>query len=453
MGYSNYQQQEQRVITLDYTPRPIWFETIHPGIESHRFSVIVAHRRFGKSVGSVNHLIKQAADCKLRAPQYAYVAPFQKQAKMIAWGYLKYFTAKIPGAIPNETLSYVEFPSKHENSAGARIYIVGADNPDVLRGTYWDGVVIDEFAQIKKELWGEVIRPALSDRKGWAVFIGTPKGQNQFYEIYQRACRTPSWFVSLYRVDESGVIDQEEIDSMREDMTDTEIRQELMCDFTASAYNILITIDLVDKSIRTKRTPDEIIGSPVILGVDVARFGDDRSVIQRRQGLCAFPARVFSGLNNMELANCVIDEIRRHNVDAVFIDAGRGEGVIDRLHQLGYSMVIEVPFGGKAIKANRYINRRVEMWDAIKNWLEAGGVIPNDPELKTDLTVPEYCFDAANRMKLESKEKIKERFGKSTDLGDALALTFAAPVVPKAEQQDFYGQQEQKPYDIFGMED
>ena len=164
------------------------------------------------------------------------------------------------------------------------IYIIGADKPDALRGTYWDGVVLDEYAQIKPELWGEVIRPALADRKGFAYFIGTPKGQNQFYEIYQRAQRSEEWFTCLYRADESGVLDEAELKSMMEDMTDIEIRQELYCDFTASASNVVIPIDLVTAAAHRLLQEKDVQGSPVILGVDVSRFGDDRTTIFKRKG-------------------------------------------------------------------------------------------------------------------------------------------------------------------------
>jgi len=420
-------------VVFPYTPRPIWEQTIHPALEKYRFSVIVAHRRFGKTVGSINHLIKKATKNKLLSPQYAYIAPFFRQAKMIAWNYLKYYTAVIPNIKVNETNCYVELPSLHGEAPGARIYIVGADKPDALRGTYWDGVILDEYAQIKKELWGEVIRTALSDRKGWAVFIGTPRGQNQFYQLYQQASRDKDWYVCMYRADESNIIDEEELESMKSQMTQAEIRQELYCDFTASAFNVLITIDLATEASKRKKTEADILYAPKIIGVDVARFGDDRSIIQRRQGLNAFPPKILKGIDNMELASLLIAEINEFEPDAVFVDGGRGEGVIDRCRQLGYD-VIEVPFGGRANKDARYKNKRMEMWDEMRLWLEAGGAIPDLPELKTDLVVPEFSFDSANRMLLESKEKIKERLGKSTDLGDALALTFAHPVSAKANR-------------------
>lgn len=424
---------------IPYRPEKLWREKIHPNLETHRFSVIVAHRRFGKTVGTVNHLIKMAVMNKKRAPQYAYVAPFRNQAKHIAWNYLKHFTHVIPGMRVNESELYVEFPSRYKGEVGARIYIIGADHPDSLRGSYWDGAVLDEYAQIKPELWNEILRPAIADRKGWVIFIGTPKGQNQFYDVYQKANREPDWYCCMYRADESGLFAEggrygpDELRSMKRDMSEDAIRQELYCDFTASAYNILITIDMVTAATERAYKPSEVRGAPRILGVDVARFGNDSCVITRRQGLAVMPPKVYQSIDNMDFAARLISEINAWHPDAVFVDSGRGEGVIDRCRQLGYN-VTEVPFGGKAIQPNRYINKRTEMWDKMREWLQQGGSLPDDPELKTELTTPEYGFDAANRMKLEPKEKIKERMGKSPDIADSLALTFAMPVIPRAEQ-------------------
>lgn len=422
---------------IPYRPEKLWKTTIHPNLESHRFSVIVAHRRFGKTVGTVNHLIKMAVKNKNQAPQYAYVAPYRNQAKHIAWGYLKYFAHVIPGIKTNESELYIEFPSRHDGCAGARIYVIGADHPDALRGTYWDGAVLDEYAQIKPELWNEVVRPAIADRKGWVIFIGTPKGQNQFYEIYQRAMRDENWYCCLYRADESGLFEAggrygpAELASMKQDMSEEAIRQELYCDFTASAYNVLITIDMVTAAIGRGYKPNDVRGAPKILGVDVARFGNDSCVIVRRQGLAVMQPKVYRDIDNMDFAARLVREIESWKPDAVFVDAGRGEGVIDRCRQLGYP-VTEVSFGGKALKDKCYINKRSEMWDNMRAWIQSGGSLPDMPELKTELTTPEYGFDAANRMKLEPKEKIKERMGKSPDIADALALTFAMPVQPRS---------------------
>lgn len=427
----------RRKIVLPYRPTNLWRKVIHPNLEMHRFSVVVAHRRFGKTVGTINHVIKMCIKNRQRSPQYAYIAPFRNQAQHIAWNYLKYFTHVIPNMKVNESELYVEFPSRFAGASGGRIYIMGADHPDALRGSYWDGVILDEYAQMKPELWNEVIRPALADRDGWAVFIGTPKGQNAFYDVYQRAQRERTWYACMYRADESGLFDEggrygpKELAALKKDMSEDAVRQELYCDFTASAYNVLITIDLVTAACKKAYTAQDVAGAPKVLGVDVARFGNDRSVFVRRQGLAAMKPTVFRDIDNMELAAQLMREIEAWRPDAVFVDAGRGEGVIDRCRQMGYQ-VTEVPFGGKPVKTQRYLNKRAEMWGAMKEWLEAGGSLPDVPELKSELVTPEYSFDAANRMRLESKEHIKERLGKSPDLADALALTFALPVVPKA---------------------
>lgn len=420
-----------RVIDIPYTPRAIWKTKIHAALEKHRFSVIVAHRRFGKTVGSVNHLIKMALMCNKAAPQFAYVAPFRTQAKKIAWNYLKFYTSVIPGVRVNESELYVELPTLHPNRPGARIYIIGADNPDALRGIYLDGVVIDEYAQIKQELWNEIIRPALSDRQGWAVFIGTPKGQNQFYEIYQKALASDGWYVCLYTVDETGVIPAEELESMKQDMTEDAIRQELYCDFTASASNILIPIDLVSAAAARRIIEEDIQNAPLVFGVDVARFGDDSCVIFSRKGLCAYEPIVLRNIDNMAFADRVASEINGRQPDAVFVDAGRGEGVIDRLRQLGYRNIIEIPFGSSAIKKEKYVNIRAEMWDKMRLWMEQGGGLPDHARLRAELSIPEYFYDNSGRIQLEAKEKIKDRIGYSPDVADALALTFAKPVAGK----------------------
>ena len=385
-------------------------------------------------------MIKMAIKNTRRSPRYAYIAPYRNQAKMIAWEYLKFYTHVIPKIRVNESDLYVELPCRrdYEGAAGARLYIVGADHPDALRGGYWDGVILDEYAQIKKELWDEIINPAIADRKGWVVFIGTPKGQNQFYEIYLKAQKGKDWYTALYRAEESGVFAKggrfgpEELARMKADMTSLAIRQELECDFTASAANVLITIDTVTAATERTYRIEEIAGAPKILGVDVARFGDDSSVLFRRQGLVAYTPRVITDADNMTLAGQVAEEIRRFRPDAVFVDSGRGEGVIDRLRQLGHR-VTEVNFGGKADDAGRYANKRMEMWARMADWLEEGGSIPNLSDLKTELSAPEYFFTRSGHLQLEAKEDIKEKLGRSPDTADALALTFSYHVAPSNE--------------------
>ncbi len=410
-------------IVIPYAPR-FPQNKLHEGMTSHRFSVIVAHRRMGKTVCAVNQMIKMALESKKKDARYAYIAPLLKQAKRNTWDYFKRYTRPIPGTKISESELTIDLLN------GSRIMLLGADNPDAIRGMYLDGVVMDEVAQMKPEVWDEIVRPTLTDRSGWAIFIGTPKGMNLFYELYQKAQVSNGWYAALYRVDETKIVSEEELEMLKNTMSDTAFRQEYLCDFSASSDNTLITIDMVTEACSRRLTKADVAGAPVIMGVDVARYGDDRSVIIVREGLMCYDPLVFDKVDNMTFASRVAVQIQEHKPDAVFVDAGRGEGVIDRLRQLGF-VVIEVNFGGKAIDPNRYANKRTEMWDKCREWIEAGGYLPNIPDLKTDLIAPTYRIDAQNRMVLEPKDKIKERGGRSPDIADALALTFAAPVYKK----------------------
>ena len=177
--------------------------------------------------------------------------------------------------------------------------------------------------------------------------------------------------------------------------------------------------------------PGEMDYAPRIIGVDPARFGDDRSVIVRRQGNVMFEPFVVQGIDNMQLAARVAGEINQWKPHAVFIDSGAGAGVIDRLRQLGHD-VIEVPFGGKASEPLLYKNRRTEMWWLMAEWLRLGGSIPENPALMRELATPVYKYEPNGQRALEPKDKIKERLpgAGSPDIADALALTFADPVDP-----------------------
>ncbi|MGN0016434.1 MAG: terminase large subunit domain-containing protein [Candidatus Avelusimicrobium sp.] len=416
-------------VVIPYHPRPAQAQ-IHPQLETHRFCVLVTHRQLGKTVCAVNHLLKKALQNTKSHPRYFYIAPLLKQAKMIAWDYLKRFSAPLPGVSVHESELCVRLPG------GARIWVTGADNPDALRGTYADGVVLDEYAQIKPDVFTEIVRPMLLSREGWAVFMGTPKGQNAFYELFNRARKAAQtepgvWWVGVFRADESGVIAPAELERLRRETPSHVFRQEYLCDFTASAENILIPIDQVSAACTRRYASGELGGAPKIIGVDPARFGDDRSVIFMRRGLQAYPPLVFAKMDNMALAAAVAGQIESFRPDAVFIDAGCGGGVIDRLRQLGFS-VTEVPFGGAPSRPGQYANKRAEMWGEMALWITAGGALPDDGALKADLCQVCYDYDAVGRLRLEPKEKIKERCGKSPDLADALALTFASPVRPRA---------------------
>jgi hypothetical protein len=423
----------QQRIDLGYRPRG-WQLECHR--RKKRFTVLALHRRAGKTELALMELIDKALKFDKDLGMFFYLAPYLKQAKAIAWARLKarLEPLRASGVIDiNESDLTVSF--KHN---GAVLRVFGADNPDAGRGVRLDGAVIDEVAQIKPEVWDDIIQPALSDRKGWAMFIGTPAGINLFSELYFKAANLPDWHSARYTVYDTDAIDPEEVQRLKRDMSETSFAREYLCDFAAAGDDQLISLAVAEEAAQRVYLEKDVAHAPRIIGVDPARFGDDRSVIFKRQGLQAFTPVVYEKLGNMELAARVAAQMEAWNPDAVFIDQGAGAGVIDRLRQLEYD-VIEVPFGARAMQANLFLNRRAEMWWGMKEWLEQGGAIPNDPSLKQELATPTYWFDSAGRKVLEPKDEIKKRLqgGGSPDLADALALTFAYPV-KKRNPMDVY---------------
>jgi hypothetical protein len=414
----------ETTIDLTYAPRP-WQRTVHNSLK--RFSVLVAHRRSGKTVLAIMTLMHAALKTTKQNARFAYVAPYRGQAKDVAWKYLKQYALKVPHTTANEGELWVELPN------GAQIRLYGADNPDSLRGIYLDGVVMDEVADMRPDVWGEIIRPALSDRMGWALFIGTPKGMNLFSEVYYSAQGKDEWYAGLFTCYDTDALPPSEIEAMKASMSEDQFAQELLCSFEAGNSSTLLSMSVIEEACKRELREGQYSFAAKILGVDVARQGDDSTCIFRRQGLAAFDPKVFKGLDAMAVAAHVAKECDEWQPDAVFIDGsgGYGAGVIDRLRQLGY-VCTEVQFGGRPTD-DRYSNKRTEMWMTMADWVKAGGALPNRASLKLDLSAPTYNHkNASGKMALESKDQIKARGLPSPDEGDAMALTFAYPVAPKA---------------------
>ena len=225
--------------TIDATPSEPRVVDVNTGYQSRklfdpfharrqRFAVVVAHRRAGKTVAAINDLLDAALRLEKPDPRFAYVAPYYAQAKDVAWNYLKAGALSILGAKANESELRVDLPN------GGRVRLYGADNYDRLRGVYLDGVVLDEYADMDPRAWSEVIRPALSDRQGWAVFIGTPKGRNSFAELYERAVGDPDWYTLRLRASETGLIPDVELQAMQRELSGNEYRREMETDFDAA---------------------------------------------------------------------------------------------------------------------------------------------------------------------------------------------------------------------------
>lgn len=406
-------------VALPYTPRAHQ-RLAHAAIALVRFAVLVWHRGAGKTVFSIVKLVMAAL--QTRDGRYGYIAPYLKQAKGVAWDYLKAFTQVIPGAVPNESELSVALPN------GARVRLFGADNAEALRGIHWHGVVLDEVADMDPQVWSVIVRPALGTHDAWALFIGTPKGVNLFSELYYAALKTVGWHAEIRRASETGVFSQAELESMKATMAPSQYAQEMECDFAAAVDNVLLRLDEVLAAQRRAVTENELLHAPKVLGVDVARYGDDRTVIQPRQGPAAMAPVALRSMDTMEVSGRLALAIDRWGPDAVFVDAGGvGAGVVDRMRQLGYP-VIGVDFGGKSSEP-RFENKRAQMWWLMAEWVRAGGCLPEVREYQLELPGPTFTYaNARGRLQLESKDDMRKRGLPSPDYADALALTFAEPV-------------------------
>jgi phage terminase large subunit len=231
--------KSRKVIQNDTSAVEVEYEQRDWAVEFHanpkRFKVLVLHRRAGKTTAVINHLIRDAM--LTPGARYAYIAPTYKQAKNIAWDMVKATCRSIPSVEFNEVELTVRFPTN------SKITLYGADNPDSLRGIGLWGVVFDEYSQQPSNIFTEIILPALADHQGYAVWIGTPKGKNDFYRLFQQAISgvdqdgrdvSEDWWGLHLKASESGIIPDKELDLIRRNTSEDEFAQELECSFDAS---------------------------------------------------------------------------------------------------------------------------------------------------------------------------------------------------------------------------
>ena len=223
------------IVESTYEPRR-QFEEFHT--RDQRWACLVAHRRAGKTVACINEVIARATYTSKVNARYAYIAPFYRQAKDVAWTYLKEYAEGL-------TVKVRESSLRVELFNGSWITLYGADNPDALRGLYFDGVILDEYGDCRPSLWGQVVLPTLADRDGWAIFIGTPKGKNHFYQIRERAKTDDKWYYDEIKASDSGILNESTLMEIRAECTEDEYLQEFECSFEAAVvgtyYASLIT--------------------------------------------------------------------------------------------------------------------------------------------------------------------------------------------------------------------
>lgn len=410
-------------INLNFDPRPWQYDCL---IRLKRFNVLVVHRRAGKTVLACMKLIDSALRTGVEDAQFGYLAPFRNQAKKIAWKILKSKCRKIPNVHINEQDLVITFPNN------AQISLYGADNPDTIRGTYLDGIVMDEYSDVKSNVFGEIILPMLTDHKGWVLFIGTPKGINRFSDLYFTGINKDEWFCALYDVYQTNTIDGEEIKVLKDEMTENQFKQEMLCDFQANNSDSLFSISALIESRNKKYHPTVYNFAPVIVGCDVARMGDDSSAFVTRQGMFSSPIESHRDLTSIEGASKLALYCDRVGAQAVHIDGtgGYGAGWVDAFRAMRRKCR-DVQFASKANNPKFY-NKRTEMYWELSKWVDSGGQLPDDSELIAELVSHTISYKG-DRLLLCSKDDVKERIGRSPDKADALALTFAYPVSASRE--------------------
>lgn len=249
-------------VTVDYEPRNA-FVPFHQ--RNERWAAMCCHRRAGKTVSCIYELIIRALYTKKKRAKFAYVGPFRQQAKEIAWEYLKEGTKGIRKGSPRESDLKITLPND------ATIQLYGADNPDSLRGLYFDGVVMDEYGDCRPSIWGEIILPTLLDRDGWAVFIGTMRGKNHFYKILERAKAETGWHHMVLKASESGILSEASLQQARMEMTDEQWAQEMECDPDAAVQgtyysNLIAALEREGKMGDFPPDPNELVHVSADLG-------------------------------------------------------------------------------------------------------------------------------------------------------------------------------------------
>ena len=260
------------IVKIPYHPRKEQVE-IHNALEQYRFVVISMHRRGGKTIASILHLIREALRSTDKMARMAFISPTQIQARRVAWDYVKNFCKDIPYIKFNETELTVTF------AHGPKIMLLSGESPDALRGLALSLVVIDETAQQSDQLFGTIIRPAIADKKGKVLFISTPKGMSYFHELYEHARITKGWFCKTYKSSQTGILDAKELADARASMSDDAFQQEFECSWDANAggsiYGSLIN-KLSDKNQITRVPYDP--SSKVNIAVDLG-FHDYTSIV------------------------------------------------------------------------------------------------------------------------------------------------------------------------------
>ncbi len=303
------------------------------------------------------------------------------------------------------------------------------NRPEAFAGTHEKDVLLifDEASAIPDIIWETAEGAMTTPGAIWLAFGNPTRNKGRFKECSGKFRHR--WQNKKVDSRNAKKADKAKVNQWVEDYGEDSdfVRIRVKGEFPRAGSTQFISEELVTAAQNREIPPGAYAHAPVVIGVDVARYGDDQSVIYVRQGLHTRKVRKFREKSTMELASYVAEEIREQDPDAVFVDVvGIGAGVVDRLRQLGFS-VIEVNAGERAMNPKEFFNRGAEMWSKMRDWLKVG-YIPKDTELKDDLTGRQYGFDNKERLQLEKTEDMKSRGLASPDTASSLSTTFAMPV-------------------------
>ena len=324
-----------------------------------------------------------------------------------------------------------------------------AENPDAFQGAHsthmmgdfnLGGVLLefDEASTIHEKIW-EAVEGALTDLGALWVAFGNPvRSSGMFYNIFNHPTISRNWKTFAVDARRCRMPNKEQHREWEETYGEDSdfFRVRVRGQFPRVSSMQLIPTDDWNRATNNMHAQSDE-SSARVLGVDVARFGDDSSIICKRQGNIIWPLLEYRKLDTMALAQNVAREIDDWNPDTTFVDGvGIGAGVVDRLRQLGYD-VVDVQAGASAEEDQVYSNKRTEMAVRVRDWLKGDVRVPSDDPLKEEAIGVEYGFVNEKRMALERKKDFKDRLGRSPDRFDAVALTFAEPVRPRRHMQAF----------------
>jgi hypothetical protein len=427
----------------DYYRDGVTFKQIHSKLPAMFKAAVASGRGIGKSatfawlahwmvstrLGS-SVWVAANSETQLRTKTFAEIAKWVSMSMNAHWWEIQAMSIRPAEWFANAVLRDRKVDSAYWAIQGQ---LWSEENPDAFAGAHnekGEMALFDEASGIPRPIWtvqqGVFTEPTVD--RYWLAFSNPRRNEGAFYECFHK--HRDEW--RQYQIDARTVegLPADAFDAIiKEDGPDSDnARIEVYGQFPNLGANQFIGKDTVAAATKREIIPDP--GSPLLMGVDVARFGEDKSVICFRKGRDArsIPWQKFKGYDTVQLAGAVADMAGKLNPTAIFVDGnGVGGGVVDILKSWGYK-VIEVQAGASPNDGDKYLNKRVEMWDHLRAWLQIGGV-PDDQELITDLISPEYSYHpTTNKLQLEGKDHMKDRGLASPDVAEALALTFAQPV-------------------------